>query len=304
MTRFTTLLQREWMQHRRGWMVLMALPLALVALAGVFGQIHIDIGDHAVADRPDPLIVAGGSVAGVGLLCLLLAWAASLIQAPGLARRDVQDRSIEFWLSLPVPQAQSLAATLLMHLLLVPWLALGVGLCGGLVVALLLLAKGWGVASWFSVPWGALLTAVALLALRLMLGLVLATLWLSPLILGTMAASAWLKRWGLPVVVGTIAIGGLWLDKVYGWPIVWDVLRLLGTRASQAFIATDRGSAAGGLNIRHADELGGVLESVPGWVAHDAGLALAAAASPAFLAALAVAALAFGLLWLRRQRGA
>jgi ABC-2 type transport system permease protein len=304
MTRFTTLLQREWMQHRRGWQLLMGLPIVLVALAGVFGQIHVNFDSDGVAEMPDPLVVASVSVAGVGLLCLLLAWTASLIQAPGLARRDVQDRSIEFWLSLPVPQAQSLAAMLLMHLLLIPWLALGVGLGGGWVVALLLLAKGWGLASWFSLPWGALLAAMVLLALRLMLGLALATLWLSPLILGTMAASAWLKRWGLPVVVGTIAIGGLWLDKAYGWPVVWDVLRLLGTRASQAFIATNREAAASGLGIEHVDELGSVLESVPAWVAHDAGQALAAAASPAFVAALAVAALAFGLLWMRRRRGA
>ena len=47
---------------------------------------------------------------------------ALLIQTPGLARRDRQDRSIEFWLSLPTSHAASVAAPVLMHLVLVPLL--------------------------------------------------------------------------------------------------------------------------------------------------------------------------------------
>jgi len=304
MQKFKTLLLREWMQHQRGWLVLLALPLLLVVGFGLFGQLHFDMEDGQ-PDLPLPMGAWAAATLGTAGLTLLLAWAASLIQAPGLARRDMQDRSIEFWLSLPVSHSQSLGATLLMHLVLWPCLALLVGVAGGLLASLLIVSKLFGIGAWFSLPWGALVPALAMLVLRLMLGMVLATLWLSPLILGTMAASAWLKRWGLPVVVGGIVGGGLVLEKVYGNPIVWQTLQLLGERASQALMVADRsGGGPKGLVIHSDSDLEGVLGIVPGWLLHDAGSALAQLASPAFLAAVAVAVLAFGALWLRRQRGA
>lgn len=305
MQRFKTLLLREWMQHQRGWLVLLALPLLLVLGVGLFGELDFDLGDDGQRDTPLPIALALATMMGVGGLTLVLAWAASLLQAPGLARRDVQDRSIEFWLSLPASHSQSLLATLLMHLVLWPWLALLCGLAGGMLASLLIVSKMFGVAAWFSLPWASLLPALVLLALRLMLGTLLATLWLSPLILGTMAASAWLKRWGLPVVVGGTVAGGLVLDKVYGNPIVWQALQLLGERASQALMAADRsGGGPKGLAIHSDGDIAGALGMIPGWLLHDAGTALAQLASPAFVAAVAVGTLAFGALWLRRQRGA
>jgi ABC-2 type transport system permease protein len=45
----------------------------------------------------------------------------SLFIALGSPRRDHGDRSIEFWLSLPSGHGESLAAPMLVHLLLVPW---------------------------------------------------------------------------------------------------------------------------------------------------------------------------------------
>lgn len=305
MQTFKTLLLREWMQHQRGWLVLLALPLLLILGFGLFGALHFDISDTSGPELPPPIAAAMAATLGVAGLTLVLAWAASLLQSPGLARRDVQDRSIEFWLSLPVSHTQSIGATLLAHLVLWPWVALLVGVGGGVLASLLIVAKLFGVGAWFSLPWGELLPLLLVLVLRLMLGVLLATLWLSPLILGTMAASAWLKRWGLPVVVGVVAGGGLLLDKLYGNPVVWQTLQLLGERASQALMAADR-SAGGpkGLVIHDDGDIAGVLGAAPGWLLHDAGTALAQLASPAFVAAIAVGALAFGALCLRRQRGA
>ncbi len=302
MTRFKTLLQREWMQHHRGWIALLAVPLVLCLGAAAFGDVHFGLGDDGVPDNPGPLLIAMGAVGAVSALTLVLACAAALLQSPGLARRDAQDRSIEFWLSLPAGHAQSLAATLLAHLVLLPWAALGIGVAGGLLVALLLVAKGFGIAAWFTLPWGWLLLAGGALALRIMLGLLLATLWLSPLILGTMAASAWLKRWGVPVVAGVLGIGGLLLDKIYGITVIGDALRVLGTQASRALFAADR-AALGDVHIETPDQMNGVLSVIPGWALADAGHALALLVSPAFIGALLVGAAAFGLLWLRRQRG-
>lgn len=306
MQRFKTLLLREWMQHQRGWWVLMALPFLFVVAAGLFGHVQLDLNDQGRVDVPPPLAVALAAWVGLGAVTMLLAWLASMLQSPGLARRDVQDRSIEFWLSLPIGHAQGLGATLLMHLLLWPWLALLVGLAGGALASLLIVSKAFGVVAWFALPWAALVPALLMLTLRVMLGFLLATLWLSPLILGTMAASAWLKRWGVPLVVAGTSVAGLVLDKVYANPVVWQTLHFLSQSASRALLVADRGSAdtSKALVIEHADDITGVLAIAPGWLLHDAVSALAMLASPAFVATAAAGGAAFGLLWLRRARGA
>ena len=304
MQRFKTLLLREWMQHQRGWWVLMALPFLLVVAVGLFGQIQLDLNDQGSVDVPPPVAVALAAWVGLGAVTMLLAWLASMLQSPGLARRDVQDRSIEFWLSLPIGHAQGLGATLLMHLLLWPWLALLVGLAGGALASLLIVSKAFGVVAWFALPWATLVPPLLMLTLRVMLGFLLETLWLSPLILGTMAASAWLKRWGVPLIVAGTGVAGLVLDKVYANPVVWQVLHFLSESASRALLVSDRGGAPRDFVIEHPDDLTRVLAIAPGWLLHDAGSALAMLASPAFVATAAAGTAAFGLLWLRRARGA
>jgi ABC-2 type transport system permease protein len=306
MQRFKTLLLREWMQHQRGWWMLMAPPFLLVILAGLFGQIDFDLAESGRSDALPPVAVALAAWLGLGAVTLLLGWTASMLQSPGLARRDQQDRSIEFWLSLPIDHAQGLGATLLMHLVLWPWLALLVGMAGGALASLLIVSKAFGVVAWFALPWTTLVPALALLTLRLMLGVLLATLWLSPLILGTMAASAWFKRWGVVLAVAGTGVLGLVLDKVYANPVVWQTLQFLSERASRALLVSERGGAAASqeLNIERADDFFRVLGIAPGWLLHDAGSALLMLASPAFAATAAGGAAAFGLLWLRRARDA
>ena len=296
MNRFMSLLHREWMQHHRGWLILMALPLVLTLVVGLFAELRVNVGGHVAT--PGALVIAVACIAGLAALTFAVSWGAALLQAPGLARRDVQDRSIEFWLSLPVSHLQSLGATLLTHLVLVPWAALAAGLAGGTVASLLLVSKGVGLDAWIGLPWQVIAPAAIAIVLRLALGVLLATLWLSPLILGTMAASAWLKRWGVPVVVGVLAVGGQVLDKFYGISAVWDVLGFISERASQAFIHLEPGH-----QVENAEQFGAMLAMLPSWLAQDAGNALAQLASPGFLAVLAAGAAAFALLVLRRRRG-
>lgn len=304
MKRFTTLLHREWMQHRIGWLVLMGLPSGLMLIAALFGKLSINLSEEASGHLPPPVVFAIGSIAVLAVLTMSLAWLASMIQSPGLARRDVQDRSIEFWLSLPASHSESLGATLLMHLLIVPWLALLAGLAGGFIVSIITVVRFFGIGDWLTLPWGTIAVTTVFLSLRLMIGLLLATLWLSPIVLGTMAASAWLKRWGLPAVIGSVVIGGQVLDRLYGSRIVWDALKSLGTMASQAFLGADRGPKSAGLVIERSDDLVGAMADAPGWLLHDLGSALVQVASPTFVGALLAGAAAFGLLVVRRQRGA
>jgi len=300
MNRWNTLLRREWMQHHKGWWILMLAPPGLILLAAVFGNVSARSVD---AGELDALAAALLAIIGTGFGVLALGALATLFQAPGLARRDVQDRSIEFWLSLPASHAQSIGATLLMHLFVWPALALAVGLGSGIVISLPVVAKTWGLASWFTLPWGSLALTVVVLWLRLCLGLVLALLWLSPLILGTMAASAWLKRWGVPAMIALLSTSALILRQMFGVNWVRDGLQYLGEQATHAMLSAG-GRGEHNLVIQSPNDVDAVLSHIPGWLVHDAGSALAALATPGFLAALAGGALAFGLLVLRRQRGA
>lgn len=305
--RFSALLQREWMQHQRGWWVVMAVPVIVLLLVAIFGDVNITLDaddDTSVIRTPSALLLAMGSLGGLAIGNLALAWFSSLVQAPGLARRDLQDRSIEFWLSLPVGHAQSVGATLLTHLLLAPWAALLVGAAGGFVISLVVVMKAWGIAAWFTLPWGGLVLGLAAMLLRVAAGLVLATLWVAPLLLVAMAASAWLKRWGLPMVAAVIGATGVVLDKFFDWPIVWETLKIIGRSAGRSFFGADRDGPPHLQNVADAEGAAQILQALPSWALEDLGLALHAMLSPVFVIGLAVAAAAFMLLVLRRSRGA
>jgi ABC-2 type transport system permease protein len=294
--RFNALLLREWMQHKRGWLItLLAPPLIfLVLLAMPFAQVKgIPQGGSLGVAVFTPLISAVGLM-GLALLVSGLQW-------PGLARRDVQDRSIEFWLSLPGSHSQSIGATLLTHGLLLPLAALAVGYGFGLLIGPGLLLRHGGWAALAAVPWGQMLQASLPLLAGAMVGLVLMMLWLSPFVLAVMAASAWLKRWGLPALGGAIFGGGALLGQVYDNPVVWTTLAAQLDGASRAFVNDQPSWDA---------RFEGLLSAQPSTadfaaaVAQDVGQSLLALASPQFIGGLAVAGLCFWLLVLKRARSA
>jgi len=291
-TRFLTLLQREWMQHHFGWLLVMLVPPALVLLILPFGSMD-------VPDRVPTSVVAAIALAGTSVTVFGLSWAVSMFQLPGLARRDSQDRSIEFWLSLPGSHTESIGATLLAHALLAPLLALVVGAGAGLVMAAAAVVKLAGIGALLQVSWGSLLVVGTAGLLRAALGVLLFSLWLAPIMLALMAASAWLKRWGTPVLIaGTIALGVV-LDKAYGNPIVWMLLKAQMEGANRAFIDANR--TLGQMHDEPNLTADFVSKAVH-WAANDALSALGQLASPHLLGGLLIAASGFGLLILARAR--
>lgn len=302
MTSFKTLLLREWYQHRLGWMVIVAAPLFIALLALLVGHVTVNVNDTDVVldfGRAPALALATAAIVGTGVLSFVLAWFSALLQSPGLARRDQQDRSIEFWLSLPVGHLPALSAPLLVHLLLFPLAALGLGMLAGHLVSLLLVARFIGLGEWFSLPWGLIALAWSSTMLRTALGLVLATIWLSPLILLVMAASAWLKRWGIPALaIGLVVLANL-LDKVFGYRAVWDLGRELMINVGRSFVY---GASPGGMRFTPTSDPVEVLRAYPSWAAGDAWHSLQALNSPLLLLALAISSVCFGLLVWRRKR--
>ena len=292
MLKFKTLLLREWMQHHRGWFILSLVPLLIAVLTIPFGSVQLDGPENA---QMVAILGVGAYTIGV----LLLGWLSVMIQTPGLARRDQQDRSIEFWVSLPTAHWQNVLATVLTHLLLMPLLVLCLAFVGGQLVAPLLVVKVFGWAGLGELPMGLWLMDSGLGFLRLLLGVVVSALWLSPMLLAAMAAAAWLKRWGVPLLAAVVGIGGGVLAKVYGNPIVYDIVDGLFMRALAALIPGSQGEQG----LQQAHDRANLLHNFPAWVMHDTSLVLQDLASPWLLGAAVVSAGCFGLLVLRRQRG-
>ncbi len=289
MSRFQTLMRREWMQHHRAWLLIMLLPPSLMLLLLAFGSLRMD--------RFDALqMVMFATVLGTLTVAGIFA-GATLFQLPGLARRDEQDRSVEFWLSLPASHRASIGATLAMHLVLMPLLALGVGYLMSQLLGAVLVTRVAGLGEWIGLPWGVLLVAGISALLRVAFGGLLALFWLLPLLLLTMVASAWLKRWGTAVLVLGLALGHALLANVYGWPVIGETIRALTTNAFQAIITPGREQ----FPADHG-HLMTFLVRAPALLLADAVDAAKALAQPLALFALLFSLACFGLLVLRRRR--
>ena len=302
MNNLLPLMRREWLQHRFAWALLMLLPLALAVLPLAFGQIEFDSDSHMANRSGSELATLLGLISIVlsAAVIFMLVWVTSLFISTSLPRRDHADRSVEFWLSLPTGHAESFAAPLLVHLVLVPAAALLVGLLGGYAVSLLLVTRFVSLGEWLALPWGSLLAGTLSVAARVIAGLPLATLWLSPLILLAMLCTALFRRWGLPVLVVGVSLTSALLRFVFGQPLMSETIGRLGRNAGLALA----GASGQGLLITDKTEPLQALHDLPGWALQDLMAALRDVASPLFVGAMVVSAALFMLLVLWRQRGA
>ncbi|HLO95531.1 MAG TPA: hypothetical protein VK195_14560 [Burkholderiaceae bacterium] len=292
--RFLTLMRREWMQHRVGWLaVMLSLPLLGLLLIPLPGAIEVN------GEQPPAVATAAIAMLGTATAAFLLSWVVAMFQLPGLARRDQQDRSIEFWLSLPATHSESIGAALLMHALLVPMLALLVGLLFAPVMAGAAVIKVHGISGLGSVPWAQLLTVALIAWVRASVGLVLMTLWLAPILMTLMAAAAFLKRWGVPLVIGGVIILGNVMEKIYHDRMVWDLLKQQFESAGLAFFNASQTLEGRGMpqQLEH-ETVGGIAQLM----LHDLGAAFSQLASPHFVGGLAIAGLCFYLLVVQRSR--
>lgn len=299
MNTFATLIRREWMQHRLGWSLLVAVPLALAVLGLLFGQIELDAEQRDLPLQQLAPMLTLASVAGSMVIIFMILGITSLFLMSGLARRDHGDRSVEFWLSLPTSHSASLAAPLLTHLLLVPAAALGIGLLVGGLVSALVVTRQAGFGAWLALPWPELLAAGLALLARGLAGLPLALLWASPLLLAVVLAGAWFKRWGLPVLLLGFGLAVLALDRVFGEGATAELFGQIFRNAGQALFA------ATPLNFEDGPgKLESALRGLPGWAWQDFSAAVRAVAQPLFLACVAAGAGLFAALVDWRRRGA
>ena len=291
-SRFSTLLLREWMQHKRGWIATLLAPPGIVLAVLPFGE---------VSGLPpgQPLAFGMAVVMATAMSLLAISSISTSFQLSGLARRDVQDRSIEFWLSLPASHSESIGAMLLAHLLLVPAAILLGGYALGFVMTAGVAAKAGGAGALADIPWMLVLSSSLPVMARVLLGLPLALLWLAPLVMLLMNASVWLKRWGIPALVAVLIVACAIVPKVYGIHVFSDALREQVAGAGLALLGNGDGLEDAMRAIGHGDSSG-----VGSWVVSDAMNALRASASLQFVGGLVMAAAGFALLIVRRRRGA
>lgn len=294
------LMQREWLQHRFAWALLVLVPLALAVLPLAFG--HVELDDDA-ASRVGPnlaLMIALGSAMGTTTILFLILWITSIFIAVGTPRRDHGDRSVEFWMSLPTGHTESLVAPLLVHLLLVPAAALVLGWIASFFVTLLLVTRFDGFSAWLALPWLQLLAAGLSIVARMVGGLPLATLWLLPLLLMAMLSNALFKRLGLPVLAVALSVGSAVMSQVFGQPWLWQAMGRMVREAGFAMA----GASGKGLSISSEDDPTLVLQALPGWALTDWLGAVQALATPAFAAVLLASAALLTALVVWRRRGA
>jgi ABC-2 type transport system permease protein len=294
--RFTWLLRREWMQHHRGWLLLALIPIGLALVLVPFSA--IDFEGAPVPEAPLlGLLAASACIYGV----MALVAATVVFQAAGIARRDQQDRSIEFWLSLPTGHWQSVLATLLMHMVLMPLMAMLIAFVGAQLLAMAVVVKLSGVGALGELLQPAWFGYNAAVLLRHVIGVGVAALWMSPVVLAAMAAASWLKGWGVPALVAGTVLVGVLVKQYTGHPIVSDTLTHWFTETLAALMPLARGEAEAA--VKDAIRAGSGLDGFAAWMWADTGVMLRDLATPALAAALVVAAIGFALVVLRRAGG-
>jgi hypothetical protein len=299
MNNLLPLMQREWLQHRFAWALLVLVPLAVALLLLGVGDIQLDEDMVAMAPRDLSLMLAVLTMVITTATVLLLLGVTSLFIALGSPRRDHGDRSVEFWLSLPSGHAESLLAPILVHLLLVPAAALVIGWLVSIPVSLVTVGRVVGLAEWFALPWGQILASVGAVLLRVLTGLPLALLWLLPLVLAAMLANALFRRWGLPLLALALLLLAQGLERVFGQPVVADTLAALLANAGKALAGAGGERTAGQGSVPLES-----LSALPGWALRDFAAAVGQLMHPLLAGALLVSAGLFAALLVWRQRGA
>jgi hypothetical protein len=299
-----TLVQREWLQHRFAWALMAIVPLGLAFLFVGVGRIEFDAADAARPGQLALMLAAVPAAAGA-VLMLAIAAVAGLFTVAVLARRDHGDRSVQFWLSLPVPHSAALGVPLVVHMVVVPAAALSIGWLAGQVLGVLLVGRVAGLQALAEVPWGAAVTATMTMTLRLLAGLPLAVLWALPVVLLLTLMYARFRRWGWVILVAGIGVQGLLDELNLGQRWLLSTAGDLLGNAGRALAGAGRGA----LTIRAGDDSAAALQALQGlpeMAVRDFGAALAAAASPLFVGALAFSAVCFALLlrWRQREAGA
>jgi len=220
-----TLIRREFWEHRSLWLTPLAVAGLLVLLAAfgahashgprvtlqLDGREQLFLDSLTPQDRSKLFGVQIGLFLVPQLLVMLVTVSFYVLDCLYTERRD---RSILFWKSLPVSDAETVASKFLTAILVLPLLAYVLSLVTGFIGYLLISQR------FSSTPWVGLAQWNTLVWLRmqalLLADTLVAALWYAPLVALLLLASAWFRR-NLYTWVLLLPVGVAYLEyRVFG----------------------------------------------------------------------------------------
>jgi len=295
MNRFLWLIRREVWEHKAIW-VAPAIVIGCLVLLMLTGNVHLgpvieSDGEGRFVQLPADLQVKLLVVvyAGLALVLDMVMGIIAFFYALDALYADRRDRSVLFWKSLPLSDAETVLSKFAVAVLVIPLVALAASLVAQLVVA----AGGSARLAISGLPAAAMWQPEALFGgfSVAFLWCVTAMLWYAPVVGYLMLASAWAPRgpflWAvLPVVglwigerivVGSSYFGDFFTDRLFG------LYRVLGSRAEAGI---DHGEGVD--KLRDLDLVGSLRDFY---------------ASPElWLGVLAAVGLLLAAMWVRRYR--
>ena len=292
MSRFLWLVRREVWEHKAIW-VAPAIVIGSLVLLILTGNVHLGLdGATPLNEVPRELQMKLLVMvyAGLALVVFMVMGIVAFFYALDALYADRRDRSVLFWKSLPLSDAETVLSKFTVAILVIPLIALVASLVAQLVIA----AGGSARLTIEGLPGALMWQPEALFGgfAVAFLWCVTAMLWFAPIVGYLMLASAWAPRG--PFLWAVLPPVGLWIGErvVVGSEYVGDFItgrlfglyRLLGARDG-----SDLGEAGGGLEkIRDVDLIGSLREFY---------------GSPElWLGVLAAALLLAGAMWVRRYR--
>ena len=209
------LVRREIWEHRSIWVtpaavatVVTLLAIAMVVAIGAFGEaLNADIGKIADMTAPENVrrAVLAGTLVGNTMVFIFAMWFLILFYCLDALYAERKDKSILFWRSLPITDAETVISKLLVVFVAIPLATFVAVVVSGLlyliIVSVWLAIEGanpgrmiWGAVPLFD-TWGAILTFLFALPI-----------WLAPLLGWFLFVSAWAKRGPLLRAVLPIAV--------------------------------------------------------------------------------------------------
>ena len=234
MSRFIWLIRREIWEHKAIW-VAPLIVLACLLLAVITGNVHL--GPFGATDASTPfgalppekqakllLVVYVGLVLVVDMVMGVIAF----FYALDSLYADRRDRSVLFWKSLPLSDAETVLSKFTIAVVVIPV----VTLIGSLLAQLIVAGGGAVRLEMAGIPGGIMWQPEALLggAMVAVLWCITAILWYAPVIAYLMLASAWAPKgpflWAVlpPVAVSvlelvllrTTHVEGFFTDRLFG----------------------------------------------------------------------------------------
>lgn len=240
MTNQLALVRREIWEHRSIWLtpaavalVVTLLTLAMFVAASKFGSITdmAIIGANTVGDHERRMALLG-TLLGYTSVFLIAMWFLTIFYCLDALYAERKDKSILFWRSLPITDAETVVSKLLTAMVLIPlvtFVAVALAQLVNLVLISLWINYEGGSAGhliWGSVPlfdtWLALL--IVMLAIPL---------WLSPLLGWFLFVSAWTKRSPFLTAFLPIAVLPILEYVILRSHLLWDAIM---TRLSMQFM--------------------------------------------------------------------